>query len=58
MTSCTLICVISSQEYVMKDVLHVVDAINFSFEGRILRSLPMLDTSHVLSQCNASTLLM
>ena len=23
----------------------------FSFEGRILKSLPMLDTSHVLSEC-------
>ena len=35
----------------MKDVLHVVDAISYSFEGRILRSLPMLDTSQVLSEC-------
>ena len=23
----------------------------FSFEGRILKSVPMLDTSHVLSEC-------
>ena len=29
----------------------------FNFEGRILKCLPMLDTSHVLSECNASTLL-
>ena len=29
----------------------------FSFEGRILKSLPILDTSHLLSKCNASTLL-